>query len=66
MASSTSAAVSPQPSMMEVLVTRAPAALAASSAAIDCSQLARRSLTTRCSRGTCTGKQSHMSISRIW
>ncbi len=53
MACSTSAGASPQPSMMEVLVTRAPAALAARSAAMDCAQLARLSRTTPCSRGTC-------------
>lgn len=50
----TSSGRSPQPSMMEVLVTRAPARLAACRVAMLCSQLARLSLTTPCSRGTCS------------
>ena len=52
MAATTSVGLSPQPSMMEVLVMRAPAAFAARSVARLCSQFALRSLTTLCSLGT--------------
>ena len=57
MAAMTSAGCSPQPSISEVLVMRAPDAFAARSVDRLCSQFALRSLTTLCSLGTCQARQ---------
>eukprot|EP00958_Prasinococcus_capsulatus_P025056 scaffold4085_cov264-Prasinococcus_capsulatus_cf.AAC.3 len=53
-AACTSSAVSPSPSMMDVLVSRAPLSFAFRRTASDCSQPARRSRTCACRREAVT------------